>query len=163
MPRALAASTTDSPSSSISALIKLPGWDGFFIGIGVHLRESGRFEPVFWLSGPCLLGSHSVNKTQRPFNPSRWVGALSILLVGFVIALAVAAALAPALLPAGDRVNAESRSVAAGAIFVGSYLALAIGRIPGLSIDRAGISLVGASLMVASGALSLEEAYQAVD
>jgi Na+/H+ antiporter NhaD/arsenite permease-like protein len=91
------------------------------------------------------------------------VGALSILLVGFVIALAVAAALAPALLPAGDRVNAESRSVAAGAIFVGSYLALAIGRIPGLSIDRAGIALVGASLMVASGALSLEEAYKAVD
>ena len=102
-------------------------------------------------------------KTQRPFNPSRWVGALSILLVGFVIALAVAAALAPALLPAGDRVNAESRSVAVGAIFVGSYLALAIGRIPGLSIDRAGIALVGASLMVASGALSLEEAYKAVD
>jgi Na+/H+ antiporter NhaD/arsenite permease-like protein len=102
-------------------------------------------------------------KTQLPFNPSRWVGAVSILLVGFVIALAVAAALAPALLPAGDRVNAESRSVAVGAIFVGSYLALAIGRIPGLSIDRAGIALVGASLMVASGALSLEEAYKAVD
>ena len=102
-------------------------------------------------------------KTQWSLNPSRWVGALSILLVGFVIALAVAAALAPALLPAGDRVSAESRDVAAGAIFVGSYLALAIGRIPGLSIDRAGIALVGASLMVASGALSLEEAYKAVD
>ena len=57
----------------------------------------------------------------------------------------------------------EGRSVAAGVIFVGSYLALAIGRIPGLSIDRAGIALVGAGLMVASGALPLEDAYKAVD
>jgi hypothetical protein len=39
--------------------------------------------------------------------------------------------------------------------------ALAIGLIPGLSIDRAGIALVGASLMVASGALSLDGAYKA--
>jgi Na+/H+ antiporter NhaD/arsenite permease-like protein len=49
------------------------------------------------------------------------------------------------------------------AIFAASYLALAIGRIPGLSIDRAGVALVGASLMVASGALSLDQAYKAVD
>jgi len=35
--------------------------------------------------------------------------------------------------------------------------------IPGLSIDRAGIALVGAGLMVASGALPLEDAYKAVD
>src|SRR5260370_37876690 len=57
----------------------------------------------------------------------------------------------------------EGRSVAAGVVFVGSYLALSIRRIPGLSIDRAGIALVGAGLMVASGALSLEDAYKAVD
>jgi MFS family permease len=66
----------------------------------------------------------------------------------------MAAAVAPSLLPAGDRIGWEGRSVAAGVIFVGSYLALAIGRIPGLSIDRAGIALVGAGLMVASGALT---------
>jgi Na+/H+ antiporter NhaD/arsenite permease-like protein len=35
--------------------------------------------------------------------------------------------------------------------------------VPGLSIDRAGVALVGAGLMVASGALSLEDAYKAVD
>ena len=34
---------------------------------------------------------------------------------------------------------------------------------PGLAIDRAGIALVGASLMVASGALPLAAAYRAVD
>src|SRR6202795_617642 len=94
---------------------------------------------------------------------SYWLAALSILLVGFVVVIAMAAALAPELLPAGDRIGGESRSVAAAVIFIGSYLALAIGRIPGLSIDRAGIALVGAGLMVASGALSLEDAYKAVD
>jgi Na+/H+ antiporter NhaD/arsenite permease-like protein len=36
-------------------------------------------------------------------------------------------------------------------------------KIPGLSIDRAGVALVGAGLMVASGVLSLEDAYRAID
>jgi len=57
----------------------------------------------------------------------------------------------------------DGRRIAASVIFVGSYLALAIGRVPGLNIDRAGIALVGAGLMVASGALPLEDAYKAVD
>jgi len=77
--------------------------------------------------------------------------------------IAIAAAIAPTLLPAGDEIGGEGRIVAAAVIFVGSYLALAIGRIPGLSIDRAGIALVGAGLMVASGALPIEDAYKAVD
>ncbi len=94
---------------------------------------------------------------------SRWPSALSILLVGLVVVIAVVAALAPSLLPAGDPLGGDGRRIAAVVIFVGSYLALAIGRIPGLRIDRAGIALVGASLMVASGALPLEEAYKAVD
>src|SRR6202140_4520830 len=94
---------------------------------------------------------------------SHWLAALSVLLVGLVVVIAMAAALAPELLPAGDSIGGEGRSVAAGVIFAGSYLALALGRIPGLSIDRAGIALVGAGLMVASGALSLEDAYKAVD
>src|SRR5450631_4097028 len=94
---------------------------------------------------------------------SYWLAALSVLLVGLVVLMAMAAALAPSLLPVGDRIGSESRSVAAGLVFVGSYLALAFGRIPGLNIDRAGIALVGAGLMVASGALSLEDAYKAVD
>ena len=56
-----------------------------------------------------------------------------------------------------------ARQLAVGVIFLASYLALAIGRVPGLSIDRAGIALVGAALMVASGAMPLEDAYQAID
>jgi Na+/H+ antiporter NhaD/arsenite permease-like protein len=94
---------------------------------------------------------------------SRWPVVLSVLLVGLVVVIAIAAAMAPTLLPPGDQIGVDGRRVAAGVIFVGSYLALAIGRIPGLSIDRAGIALVGAGLMVASGALPLEDAYKAVD
>jgi Na+/H+ antiporter NhaD/arsenite permease-like protein len=101
--------------------------------------------------------------SERASNRSRWLVALSVLLVGLVVVIAIASALAPTLFPVSDEISVDGRRVAAGVIFVGSYLALAIGRIPGLSIDRAGIALVGAGLMVASGALSLDDAYKAVD
>jgi di/tricarboxylate transporter len=100
---------------------------------------------------------------RKRLNRSRWLVALSILSVGLVVVIALAAALAPALLPASYQGDGNLRRVAAGIIFVGSYLALAIGRVPGLRVDRAGIALVGAGLMVASGALPLEDAYKAVD
>ncbi|MFI4947880.1 MAG: anion transporter [Alphaproteobacteria bacterium] len=100
---------------------------------------------------------------ELTFNRTRLPVALSVLLVGLVVTIAIAAALIPDLLPAGDRIGGEWRSVGAGAIVAGSYLALAIGRIPGLNIDRAGIALVGAGLMVASGALPIGDAYRAID
>lgn len=40
---------------------------------------------------------------------------------------------------------------------------MAIGRVPGYRIDRAGAALLGASLMVAVGVLSLDEAFAAID
>jgi Na+/H+ antiporter NhaD/arsenite permease-like protein len=52
---------------------------------------------------------------------------------------------------------------AAIAIFAATYVGLALGRLPGLRIDRAGIALVGASLMLASGAMSLGGAARAID
>jgi Na+/H+ antiporter NhaD/arsenite permease-like protein len=102
----------------------------------------------------------SANKAS---SRSRWPGALGILLAGLVVAIAIAAAVAPRLLASGDPLGGDGVRTAAAVIFVASYLALAIGRIPGLRIDRAGIALVGASLMVASGALPLEDAYRAID
>jgi len=48
-------------------------------------------------------------------------------------------------------------------IFVATYAFVAIGEIPGLRIDRAGAALIGASLMIAFGVVSLPEAYRAVD
>jgi len=57
----------------------------------------------------------------------------------------------------------DAGRLAAAVTFAASYVALAFGRVPGLAIDRAGVALVGASLMVASGALPLDEAYKAID
>ncbi|HUZ72499.1 MAG TPA: anion transporter [Stellaceae bacterium] len=51
----------------------------------------------------------------------------------------------------------------AALIFIATYAVVAIGRLPGARLDRAGAALIGASLMVASGTLSLDEAYRAVD
>jgi Na+/H+ antiporter NhaD/arsenite permease-like protein len=52
---------------------------------------------------------------------------------------------------------------AAITIFAMTYLVVAIGRLPGFRLDRAGAALVGASLMVAAGALPLDEAPKAID
>src|SRR5258705_10757518 len=52
---------------------------------------------------------------------------------------------------------------AAIVIFAVTYLVVAIGRMAGLRTGRAGAALVGASLMVAVGALPLEEAPKAID
>ncbi|HVA50023.1 MAG TPA: anion transporter [Pirellulales bacterium] len=49
------------------------------------------------------------------------------------------------------------------AIFALTYLGLAVGKIPGLRIDRAGIALVGAAAMLAAGILDLHQAARAVD
>ncbi|HEY2154803.1 MAG TPA: anion transporter [Isosphaeraceae bacterium] len=48
-------------------------------------------------------------------------------------------------------------------IFGLTYLALAVGKVPGLRIDRAGIALVGAAAMLGFGVLDLREAAKAVD
>ena len=48
-------------------------------------------------------------------------------------------------------------------IFGLTYLALAVGKVPGLRIDRAGIALVGAAVMLACGVLSMGDAARAVD
>lgn len=90
-------------------------------------------------------------------------GFASVVAVAAVVLFALAAALASSFLPASSGLKGDTIAVAASVIFVTSYLALAVGRVPGLSIDRAGIALVGACLMVASGALPLEDAYKAID
>jgi Na+/H+ antiporter NhaD/arsenite permease-like protein len=48
-------------------------------------------------------------------------------------------------------------------IFGLTYLALALGKVPGLRIDRAGIALVGAALMLVCGVMTLGDAAKAVD
>jgi Na+/H+ antiporter NhaD/arsenite permease-like protein len=85
---------------------------------------------------------------------------LGLTVVGVLLLLALVTAAMPWVMPSEGDV--AQRAAAVG-IFAVSYLALAIGKVPGLSIDRAGIALVGACLMVASGVMSLPDAYQAID
>jgi Na+/H+ antiporter NhaD/arsenite permease-like protein len=54
-------------------------------------------------------------------------------------------------------------AVLAALIFIATYAVIAVGRLPGSRLDRTGAALLGASLMVASGALTLDEAYRAID
>ena len=54
-------------------------------------------------------------------------------------------------------------SVVAGAILFFTYLVLAVGRAPYLRIDRPGAAIVGATLMIATGVISLDEAYRHID
>lgn len=48
-------------------------------------------------------------------------------------------------------------------IFAAVYVVLAAGRLPGLRIDRTGACIIGASLMVATGVLTLPEAWAAIN
>jgi Na+/H+ antiporter NhaD/arsenite permease-like protein len=99
---------------------------------------------------------------QGALGHSRRVVQLAPAVVLLVVGLAVAAGLASFMLP-GTLLEREAAQLAAGVIFAASYVALAIGRVPGLAIDRAGVALVGGSLMVAGGVLPLDRAYKAVD
>jgi Zincin-like metallopeptidase len=54
-------------------------------------------------------------------------------------------------------------TIAAIVIFVATYLVIAIGKLPGYQLDRAGAALVGASFMVGAGVVSLDQAYRAID
>ncbi len=54
-------------------------------------------------------------------------------------------------------------ALAAVAIFVATYVVVALGKIPVYRIDRAGAALLGGALMVGTGVLTIEEAYRAID
>ncbi len=55
------------------------------------------------------------------------------------------------------------RETLATVIFIATYFVISIGKLPGFRLDRAGAALLGASLMIASGVLTLEQAYRAID
>jgi len=87
---------------------------------------------------------------------------ISVGLVALIVLLALAAGWASISL-SDTPFRRDFGWIAALTVFVASYAGLAIGRIPGLGLDRAGIALVGAAMMVACGALPLEEAYKSID
>jgi Na+/H+ antiporter NhaD/arsenite permease-like protein len=68
------------------------------------------------------------------------------------------------VLPSIDGIwSRDLRTSAAVLIFVATYVVVAIGKLPGYRIDRAGAALLGGALMVGIGVMSPEEAYGAID
>lgn len=57
----------------------------------------------------------------------------------------------------------EVHALAALVIFAITYVGVALGHYPGLAIDRTGIALLGAILMVASGVITTADAVAAID
>ena len=64
---------------------------------------------------------------------------------------------------AAELIRDHATAVAAIALFLATYLVIAIGKLPYYQLDRAGAALLGASLMVAFGVMSLDQAYRAID
>src|SRR5215470_16382670 len=57
----------------------------------------------------------------------------------------------------------DARSIAAWIVFFCSYFVFALGKFPGLKIDRAGAAIIGAVLMVAFRIMTAQEALRAID
>ncbi len=88
-----------------------------------------------------------------------------LVLIGAVLALAAAVGIGLAwsrsLLAALTLDDAPR--IAAVVIFIATYVVIAIGKLPRFQLDRTGAALLGATLMVACGAISLGDAYKAID
>ncbi len=69
--------------------------------------------------------------------------------------------IAPLPVPAG--LLADSQVAAAYIIFAVSYLVFALGKLPGLKIDRPGMAIIGAVLMVAFGIVRASQALRFID
>ena len=57
----------------------------------------------------------------------------------------------------------EARTLAAYLIFFGSYFVFALGKFPGMKIDRPGAAIIGAVLMVAFRIVSADDALRSID
>ena len=75
-------------------------------------------------------------------------------------AIAVASGAAPGL---WNPAWGSAKTFVAALVFVATYIIIAIGKLPFYQLDRAGAALLGASLMVGLGVVSLEDAYRSID
>jgi Na+/H+ antiporter NhaD/arsenite permease-like protein len=114
--------------------------------------------------GNATVGAANGTRWGPRRRPAVWIG----LGLGMGALLVLLAALPGLIDPARLRasmltVERRAPAIAAGVIFAATYAVVAVGRMPGVPLDRAEAALVGASLMVASGVLTLDDAYQAID
>ena len=87
-----------------------------------------------------------------------------LILTATIVSLGIDAARGVDVGPLAKQISwADGRTGVAVAIFAATYLVMAIGKLPGYRLDRAGAALLGASLMVAFGVVTLDDAYRAVD
>jgi Na+/H+ antiporter NhaD/arsenite permease-like protein len=113
------------------------------------------------------LSPHSIGRVTTAFAATALVVMGTLVVTG---ALLVIVALIPLGIDAarGFDIHVLARpwdagTIAAVTIFAGTYLFIAIGKLPGYQLDRAGAALLGASLMVGLGVVSLDQAYRAID
>lgn len=67
------------------------------------------------------------------------------------------------LMQLNPAILSDARVLAAYIIFFASYFVFALGKFPGLKIDRPGAAIIGAVLMVAFRIMSTQEALRAID
>src|SRR5579884_3996479 len=89
-------------------------------------------------------------------------GITAFIIVGTILVGPASYAICNAM-PGIQVLRSDAMTAVAVAIFAATYLVIAIGKLPGFHLDRAGAALLGASLMVGSGVLSLDHAYRAID
>jgi Na+/H+ antiporter NhaD/arsenite permease-like protein len=65
--------------------------------------------------------------------------------------------------PLNPTILSDARILAAYGIFFASYFVFALGKFPGLKIDRPGAAIIGAVLMVAFRIMSAQDALRAID
>src|SRR5919201_4738106 len=59
--------------------------------------------------------------------------------------------------------SADLTRLIAVVAFVGSYVGLGLGRLPGFRVDRTGVAIIGATVMVVAGVVPWNDAVAAVD
>jgi Na+/H+ antiporter NhaD/arsenite permease-like protein len=90
-------------------------------------------------------------------------GIAASIIVGTALIGVASYAILDAGLPGIQALRTDAITTAAIAIFAATYLIIAIGKLPGFHLDRAGAALLGASLMVGVGVLTLDQAYGSID
>jgi Na+/H+ antiporter NhaD/arsenite permease-like protein len=105
-----------------------------------------------------------VSRNGEPRAHSIGYVALALLVLGTLIVVGIHAARGYKIhLPITQALWNDGTTIIAIAIFAATYLVIAIGKLPGYRLDRAGAALLGASLMVGLGVVSLDQAYRAID
>jgi Na+/H+ antiporter NhaD/arsenite permease-like protein len=95
---------------------------------------------------------------RRSRRGRRFFGA--VIVVGLIAASALAALREPAITAA---LWADRLRIASVVVFAATYIVVALGKLPGFYLDRAGGALLGAALMVGLGVLPLDRALRAID